>query len=34
MLSARAIYTGLGFYEIEPYTQVPIEAAVFLEREL
>ncbi len=34
MLSARAIYTGLGFYEIEPYTPVPIEAAVFLEREL
>ena len=34
MLSARAVYQGLGFYEIEPYVAVPAASAVFLEREL
>ena len=34
MLSARAVYAGLGFYEIPPYTAVPLEGVVFLEREL
>ncbi len=34
MLSARAVYQGLGFYEIERYAAVPAAEAVFLEREL
>ena len=34
MLSARAVYQGLGFYQIEPYAGVPAAGAVFLEREL
>ena len=34
MLSARAVYEGLGFYPIEPYAAVPASGAVFMEREL
>ncbi|MBW2279356.1 MAG: GNAT family N-acetyltransferase [Deltaproteobacteria bacterium] len=34
MLSARAVYEGLGFYEIEAYASVPVTGAVFMEREL
>lgn len=34
MLSARAVYEGLGFYEIEPYASVPADRVVFLEREV
>jgi ribosomal protein S18 acetylase RimI-like enzyme len=34
MLSARAVYDGLGFYEIPPYTRVPAEGVIFLEREI
>lgn len=34
MLSARAVYEGLGFYQIPAYTPVPAEAVIFLEREL
>jgi ribosomal protein S18 acetylase RimI-like enzyme len=34
MLSARAVYEGLGFYEIDAYTGVPADGVIFLEREL
>jgi ribosomal protein S18 acetylase RimI-like enzyme len=34
MLSARAVYQRLGFYEIPPYVNVPVSGALFLEREL
>lgn len=31
MVAARALYTSLGFREIEPYRYNPIEGAVFME---
>ncbi len=34
MEAARALYTSLGFREIDPYRYNPIEGAVFMELEL
>ncbi|KAI6861262.1 hypothetical protein KC343_g5554 [Hortaea werneckii] len=34
MLSARALYKALGFREIEPYYQTPIDGTIFMELEL
>ena len=34
LLSVRAVYDGLGFYEISPYVSTPVGGEIFLEREL
>ena len=34
LLSVRAVYDGLGFYEIPPYVSAYAEGEIFLEREL
>jgi GNAT superfamily N-acetyltransferase len=34
LLSVRAVYDGLGFYEIPPYASAHVGGEIFLEREL